>query len=271
MKLSLFLSNLKLNRGTLIAWCGLILLYGVFAAYLYPVVSKSNMAYLGYIASMPEAMRNAIGMGDIDIASLAFTADTYVAIEFLMFWPLILCFYAIFAGVGLSREAERGTLDLLLAQPVNRTRVLISKYAVLLAGILLIAAASWTGIAIGALLANVSLNMGYQALAFLHGLLLVAAICSYTLLASIIFLEPRKALVVTGVVTAVMYIINFIIPLLNPGIKWLAEISFFHHYNPIEIVRTGASDWTALIIFCVTFLVCSAASIMVFRTRDLSA
>jgi hypothetical protein len=48
MKLSLFLSNIKLSRGTLFAWCSLILLYGVFAAYLYPVVSKSNMDYIGY-------------------------------------------------------------------------------------------------------------------------------------------------------------------------------------------------------------------------------
>ena len=271
MKLSLFLSNLKLSRGTLIAWCSLILLYGVFAVYLYPVVSKSNMDYIGYIAALPEAMRTAMGMGDLDIANLAFTADTYVAVEFLMFWPLIICFYAIFAGVGLSREVERGTLDLLLAQPVNRIRVLISKYAVLLVGILLIAAASWAGIAIGSLLADVSLNLGYQALALLHGLLLVAAISSYTLLTSVIFLEPRKALAVSGVITAAMYIVNFIIPLLNPGSEWLAELSFFHHYNPIDIVRSGTADWTALIIFGTTFLVCSAASIIVFRRRDLSA
>lgn len=270
MKLSLFLSNLKLSRGTLIAWCGLIALYGIFAAYLYPTISESNMDYLGYIASLPETMRTAMGMGDIDISSLAFTADTYVAIEFLMFWPLIICFYAIFAGVSLSREAERGTLDLLLAQPVKRTHVLISKYALLLVGILLIAAASWVGIAIGALLADVSLNLGYQALAFLHGLLLVATISSYTLLASVVFLEPRKALAASGVLTAAMYILNFIVPLLSPGLKWLAEISFFHHYNPIEIVRTGTPDRTALIIFGAAFLACSAASILIFRKRDLS-
>jgi putative exporter of polyketide antibiotics len=86
-----------------------------------------------------------MGMGNIDLASMAFTADTYIAIEFLMFWPLIVCFYAIFAGVSISREVERGTLDLLLAQPVSRTRVLISKYAVPLTGIILIALFSWRG------------------------------------------------------------------------------------------------------------------------------
>jgi ABC-2 type transport system permease protein len=214
------------------------------------------MDYIGYIASLPESMRTAMGMGNIDLASMAFTADTYIAIEFLMFWPLIVCFYAIFAGVSISREVERGTLDLLLAQPVSRTRVLISKYAVPLTGIIP--------------LADIELNMWNQFLAILHGLLLVAAIASYTLLASVIFLEPRKALAVAGVITAAMYIINFIVPLLGPGLKWLSNLSFFHHYNAIEIARSGNADTTALIIYGATFIVCSAASVIIFRRRDLS-
>ncbi len=270
MKLSLFLSNLKLSRGTLIAWCGLIALYGVFAAYLYPVVSKSNMDYISYIAALPEAMRVAAGLGNIDVGSLTFNADTFVAVEFLMFWPLIVCFFAIFAGVSISREVERGTLDLLLAQPVSRTRVLLSKYANLLVGVLLITAASWLGIAVGAPLAGVSINLGNQALALLQGLLFVAAIGSYTLLASVIFLEPRKALAASGVITAGMYILNFIVPLLSHRFTWLAEVSFFHHYNAVQVVRSGALDWTSVIIFAAAFVVCSAASIMIFRKRDLS-
>ena len=101
-------------------------------------------------------------------------------------------------------------------------------------------------------------------------LTLVAAIGSYTLLASVIFLEPRKALVVSGVITAGMYILNFIVPLLSPGSNWLAELSFFHHYNAVQIVRSGAPDWTAVIIFAATLIVCSAASVIIFRKRDLS-
>ena len=270
MKLSLFLSNLKLSRGTLIAWGALIALYGVFAAYMYPVISKSSMDYISYIASMPESMRAGFGLGNIDINSLTFTADTFIAVEFLMFWPIIACFYAIFASVGLSREVERGTLDLLLAQPVSRTRILISKYALVLTGILLITAASWLGIAAGVPLAGVDINLGYQALALLEGFLFIAAIASYTVLANIIFLEPRKALAVSGILTAAMYIVNFIVPLLSPSFKWIAELSFFHHYNAVEIVRSGALDWTAVIIFAATFAVCSAASIIIFRKRDLS-
>jgi ABC-2 type transport system permease protein len=270
VKLSLFLSNLKLSRGTLIAWCSLIMLYGIFAVYLYPVISKSSMDYISYIASLPEAMRAVVGLGNIDVSSLAFTADTFVAVEFLMWWPVILCFYAIFAGVSISREVERGTLDLLLAQPVSRTRVLISKYANVLMGTMLITAASWLGIAAGAPLADVSVNLGNQALALLQGLLFVAAIGSYTLLASVIFLEPRKALAAAGVLTAAMYILNFIVPLLSHSFSWLAEVSFFHHYNAVQIVRSGALDWTAVIIFSATFLVCSVASIIIFRKRDLS-
>lgn len=165
----LFLSNIKLGRGGLITWACLILLYGLFAVYLFPVVSKSTMDYIKYISALPEAMRTAVGLGNTDISSLAFTADTYVAIEFLMFWPIIVCFYAIFAGVGIAREAERGTLELLMAQPIGRNRVLMTKYAALLTGVLVISLASWLGVALGIPLVHESINLAYQALALMEG------------------------------------------------------------------------------------------------------
>ena len=67
-----------------------------------------------------------------------------------------------------------------------------------------------------------------------------------------------------------MYILNFVVPLLSPSLKWLANLSLFHHYNAVEIVRMGEPGWTGLIIFAATFVVCSAASIVIFRKRDLS-
>jgi ABC-2 type transport system permease protein len=267
----LFLSNLKMSRGGLIAWGSLIFLYGLFAIYLYPTVSKSTMDYIGYIASMPEALRAAFGLEAADISGLAFNPDTFVAVEFFIFWPVIVCFFTIFNGVSIAREVERGTMDLLLAQPISRMRVLLSRDATILAGVLVIALVSWLGVVAGMNLINTSVNLVNQALVIVEASLFVLAIGSYTVLASVIFLEPRKALMASGALTAIMYIINFIVPVLSPSLNWMRNLSFFYHYNAVEIVSNGALNWTAVTIFLATIVLCTMVSVIIFKRRDLSA
>jgi ABC-2 type transport system permease protein len=270
--LRLFLSNLKMSRGGLIAWSLLILIYGLFAVYMFPTVSSSTMDYIGYIASLPESLRAAMGLGNLDISSLTFTLDTFVAVEFLMFWPLMMVFYAIFAGVNLSREAERGTLDLLLAQPVSRARVLLTRSIVMISGVVVVAVASWLGIVMGLpLIDSTAISLGNQALALMTGALLVLAVGSYTVLFNVIFLEPRKALLASGGLTAVMYIINFIVPVLSPALSWLRNFSFFYHYNAVEIVRTGSIDFTAVIVYSSVLVGCLAAAYFIFNCRNIAA
>jgi ABC-2 type transport system permease protein len=211
-----------------------------------------------------------MGLGNLDIESLSFSLDTFVAVEFLMFWPLMLVFYAIFAGVNLSREAERGTLDLLLAQPVSRTRVLMSRTGALIVGVLVIAAASLAGIVLGLpLIDKATINLQNQSLALLTGALLVLAVGAYTLLFSVVFLSPRKALLAAGGLTAVMYIINFIVPVLSPGLMWLRNVSFFYHYNAVEVARTGQLNWTAIAIYGAVFVVSLLAAVVVFKRRNI--
>ncbi len=242
--MKLFFSNLKMGRGGLIAWSLLLLIYGLFAVYMYPTISASTMDYIGYIASLPEGLRAAMGLGNLDISSMTFSLDTFVAVEFLMFWPTVMAFYAVFGGVNLSREVERGTMDVLLSQPISRSRVLLTKFGVMALGVLIIGAASWLGIAMGLpLIDSTPVNLGGQALAILAGVLMVLAIGAYTLLFSAIFLEPRKALLAAGGLTAAMYILNFIIPVLSPALSWRATCPFLS-YNAVEIVRTGELNWT---------------------------
>ncbi len=268
--MKLFISNLRMGRGGLIAWSLLILIYGLFAVYMYPTVARSTLDYVGYVASMPESMRLAMGLGDMDLSVLKFNLDTFVAVEFLMFWPIIVLFYAIFAGVNLSREAERGTLDLLLAQPVSRTKVLLARYGAMTGGVIAIALASLLGITLGKpLIENASLDFTHQSLALLSGTLLVLAVGSYTTLFSVIFLSPRKALLVSGGLTAGMYIINFIVPVLSPGLNWLRYLSFFYHYNAVEVARTGELNAAAVAIYTGIFAAAMLAALIIFRRRNI--
>jgi ABC-2 type transport system permease protein len=265
----LFLSNLKLGRWGIIAWGILIFLYGILTMYLYPTMTQSSLDILGYINALPDAMKAAFGYEGIDFTNLTFTPEAFATLEFLVIWPLLIGIYGIFSSISLAREAERGTLDLLLAQPVRRFKVLISKFAVFIFAALMIAIASILGLLLGSLIINETVDTTSLMLVLLEALLLVLSFASFTLLCSVIFLEPRKSLLVAGVFVGGSYIVNFMVPILNPSISWLRNISLFYHYQPYEIVNNASVNWTAVSVYAGVSLVCFAAALVIFQRRDL--
>lgn len=268
MSLKLFLSNLKLSRWGLVAWSGILFLYALLTMYLYPTIE--SMDILGYLNALPEAMKAAFGYEGIDFTTLTLTPEAFAAMELLVLWPLLIGIYAIFSGIGIAREAERGTLDLLLAQPVKRYKVMITKFGVFVLGALLIAIASLLGLALGAGLIDETVNINSLALVLFEALLFVLAIGCFTLLCSAIFLEPRKSLLAAGVVMAGSYILNFMVPILDPSISWLRNLSLFYYYQPQEIISSASLNGTAVAVYAVVAVVCSIAALVVFQRRDVT-
>ncbi len=271
MSLRLFLSNLKLGRGGLIAWAVLIFLYGWLMMALYPSISESSSAIMEYMETLPEAFKAAFGYEGVDFGSFFLTPEAFATMEFMILWPLLIGVYGIFSCVNIAREAERGTLDLLLAQPVKRYKILITKFAVFVFAVLLITVTSLLGLLIGTVLINESVDTASLALALFEALLLVLAIASFTTLFSVIFLEPRKSLLVAGVVTGGSYILNFIVPLITPSISWVRNLSIFYHYQPNDVVNTSSLNMTAVIVYTAIIVICFITALIVFQRRDLNS
>ncbi len=268
MSWSLFTSNLKLSRWGITAWAVILFLYGLLTLYIYPSISGSTSAILEYINSLPEVLKAAFGYGDADIVTL--TPDIFVTMEFAVLWPLLIGVYAIFSGISVAREAERGTLDLLIAQPIRRYQVIISKFAVFILGAVVIAVASLLGLMAGAGLINEPVNITSLSLVLAEALLFVLAIGGYTLLLAAVFLEPRKSLLLAGVITAAMYIINFMVPILDPAVEWIKNVSLFNYYQPQQIVTSGSLDGTAVAVYSGVAVVSFIAAVLIFQRRDIS-
>ncbi|MEW2357591.1 ABC transporter permease subunit [Spirillospora sp. NPDC029432] len=126
---SMFTKTLYDNRRVFTAWAvatGLLaMMYGSF----YPQLSADAMA------SVPEAME---GFGLDDASSAAGYLQGAV---FGLLVPLLAMFYGAATGARMiSADEESGYLDLLLAHPLGRTRLLLHRYAALATGALAIAA-----------------------------------------------------------------------------------------------------------------------------------
>lgn len=132
-------------RGTLTLSALLAALSLLFVAF-FPSLREAGLDLDEYIEAMPPAMQATFG-----VASLS-TIEGFLVVEVYQFlWVIFLGLYFGYLGGGLvAADRERRRLDLLLAAPVSRARVVVEKYLTLLAPAILVnavvAAAVYAGV-----------------------------------------------------------------------------------------------------------------------------
>ena len=88
--------------------------------------------------------------------------------------------------------------------------------------------------------------------------------------AEIFGLDTRGgSLALEGVVTAAMYILNFMALSLG-SVRWLEDLSLFHHLNPFEILLSGSVNWTGAGVHIAVGAATLLLTLFIFERRDLS-
>jgi ABC-2 type transport system permease protein len=183
--------------------------------------------------------------------------------------PLILSIWPILAGARLLRgEEERGTMDVLLASPQLRARLLLSKLAALVIALLLIAVLFAFGIVVGearlgghvdlvrALLAGLNLGL----LAFFFGM--VALLFSQ--------LTISRGAAAGG--ASGLLLLALLLDITGRLIKssWLQYLSPFYYYNLNRPLIPSFPDQPAGALLLVGLsLLCAGASLVLFARRDI--
>ena len=176
-----------------------------------------------------------------------------------------------FAASAVAGERQRGTLEVLLARPLERRVV----HATLLAAALLFAALTETavlaGIVAGAILAGVAgdlapLDIG---LCWLNAVALYGALGAISLAASVSFDRQGPALGIALGVTIIGYAIEFL-GTLWPDAAWLRPLSPFRYFQPTQILA-GTFEAGDLAVLVAIFLAAVAWAAWEFPRRDLAA
>ena len=176
-----------------------------------------------------------------------------------------------FAAAAVAGERQRGTLEVLLARPLER-RVL---HRTLLAATLLFAAlteaAVLGGIVAGALLFGVAgdLRAVDIALCWLNGVALFGALGAISLAASVSFDRVGPALGIALAVTLVGYTVEFV-GTLWPDAAWLRPYSLFRYFQPTKILA-GAFEPGDLLVLGAILGAAVAWAAWLFPRRDLAA
>jgi ABC-2 type transport system permease protein len=177
--------TLRARRRSTLWWAlGIAALIWITLA-AYPSV-RDSAGLSDYAEDLPETMRAMFAGGETDIVSGAGYLDSQL---FAFTAPLLLLIFSIAMGAAMiAGEEERGTLDLLLAQPLSRTRLVLERFAALCVLVAVLSAVFLASVASGDAVVGlegvpfgnlVAATVGVALLALLYGALAMAVGCAW--------------------------------------------------------------------------------------------
>lgn len=220
-----------------IGWYGVgLAIYAAFMIWLFPVFQDA----LSVMASEypPEILVFFGASGNL--------ADprVFIQVEYFSFVPVILVIYGVVAGTGLLAGDEgRGTLEQLLAQPISRTAVYLSRTTALFGGIVLIL--SINGIGWFASVPFVDLgDVGVTA--FLGGTLgtvpLVAAFAGTSIFLAAISPTRGSAAGIAAALAVVSYLLSSFAQAIG-AIAWMRWFTPYWYSDSHQVLTLGVVWW----------------------------
>jgi ABC-2 type transport system permease protein len=162
MRAEVFLETVRERRRTLMWWSlGILALAAIHIAF-YPSVRDAT-ALNEYGEDLPEALRALFTGGETDLVSGPGYLNSQI---FALLGPLLLLILAIgFGANAIAGDEERGTLDLLLAQPVKRSELVWQRFLALAVLVTVATVVLFGGLALGAPLVDLEVDLGNLAAA----------------------------------------------------------------------------------------------------------
>jgi ABC-2 type transport system permease protein len=262
---SIFLKTIRDLRWP-VFWAGLGLgVLGLYFMWLYPTFSN-DLDLQALLDSFPPAMMALVGGSLIDLGSPAGFLNMEL---FPLMLPLILGGLAIALGSGATAaEESRGTLDVLLSEPVQRWRVVTEKALAMALGTAAVAAALFVGVQIGCAMAGVSVPAGNLAGGLLSGTLLALAFGSAALALGCWTGNRALSIGVVGALLVVTYFINALAPLVEV-LDRIQGFSPFYYYLDANPLRNGIS-WGHAGILAAAAVGGYLVALVGFERRDLA-
>ncbi|WP_132057738.1 ABC transporter permease subunit [Halorussus amylolyticus] len=232
---------------------------------LFPSITTSGADLDAYMESLPPAMRAAFG------ASGAFSITTiegFLAVElYQFFWLLMLGIYLAYQAGGLiAGDVERDRMDVLLAAPVSRRRVVVEKFLSLVPGVLALNLV--VGAVVYVTVAAIGESIAIADLAMVHLLSIpyLLACGGIGLLLSVAVSDSDIAK--RGGLGAIFGLFLLDTVSQSADIGWLGAMSPTRYYDPTGVLVGGEYDLAGAAILLAMTAALVAVSAWWFRRRD---
>lgn len=214
------------------------------------------------IEALPPAIREAFGFEYLDSLAGLLASEFYS-----IGWILLFGIYVAYAMAGtVAGDEDDDQLDLFLAAPLSRTRLLAGKFLAILVPIVAVNVVVLLSLVGGVALIDETLPLGN--LAALHAISVVYLLCvaAIGLLCSVLLDGVRTARrAAIGVVLVLWLFESF---LAGTDFEWLGAITPIRYFDPPAILVEGVVDPVAIGVLAGVTVVLFAASLRQFRAGD---
>ena len=251
------------RRRALLWWgLGIVALVALTVAF-YPSVRDSS-GLSGYSEDLPEALRALFAGGELDLVSPAGYLNSQV---YALMAPLVLLVFSIGAGAdAVAGEEERGALDLLLAQPVTRARLVAQRFAALVLTVAFLSVVLLAAVAVGAWMVDLGIGAG-GLLAATGGAMLLAILFGALALAAGSARPGRgRAIAVAATLAAAAWILDGLAQAVEALEPW-RPLSPYYHALGKDPLRDGA-PWGSWALLAVATALLAGAAVAGLGRRD---
>lgn len=258
---SLLLKTLRDKRAFIIGWSIGVAFLGFAMTTFYTSFSGGQIDDL--LSSLPPSLEGLVGNVQ-DWKQLPGYIGSQI---FDIRLPILIGILAILLAVSLSvAEEDKGQLRTLVALPISRIQIVISKWLAIVVICAIASIATILGVFVGILGIGESIDLGV-----LVGLGSMTWVMS-TALATVIFAFGMSTgyLGITKAVGTIVVVASFILSTFARSVAWLepyAFLSLFHYFPAAEIAKQGI-DMKDVLVYVVITTVSLAAALFFFRRRD---
>lgn len=259
---SVFTKTIYEKRWLMLFWCiGVVAMALLMMGFYH---SFSGGSFDQTLKNLPKSVQGLVG----NLASLK-TVPGYVSQEvFALRIPMLTLIMGIvlFSDLLAGNEGS-GTLQTLLAQPVSRSRVLLSKFFAGLFVSLVICLSSVIGVLLGLLMIHEHISLWHLVQSAVGVWLLTVLFGTIGFALGAITGKKGLSGSLAGLAAFSTYLLSSFVGSVS-GIAAVEKLSPFHYYNHPSIAEFGLKT-NYLIITISVVVVLLVVSIIVFRKRDI--
>jgi ABC-2 type transport system permease protein len=269
VSLAVLRANLWFHRYAALAWIVGVGAVAFLNAALYRSVGATD--YVDLIKQMPGGVQAFMGLDPNapPTAGSDFSVNLWLNTQFLSFGAVLFAIYAVIHGsAAIAREAEKGTLDLVLSQPIRRSQFVVSRGMVFVVSSAVLALATALTLVAGLAAAAATANIVHLLLTIFQAWLVALAVAGYSFAFSCLFLSTGKAAAAAGLLTTAFYAIDIVARTVE-RVSWLGNLSLFHFYEPQHVLDTGELSWVGIMVCGGVAIGAMAAAAAIFQRRDI--
>ncbi len=257
---ALVLHTTRLRARGVLIWGAALGLYSAALVASFTTFSGSAEQMNQLLEAYPKGMLEAFGITDLA------DVENYMNSQVFLLAPLALAFFPILAAAGtIAGAEERGTIDVLLGNPIPRWQLVVGSFVSIALSLLAILAIVGALTQITAALMDVDLAPKSTAAAVLNMWPLCLLFGAVAMLCSAVFHRRAIAIAVPAFLLFAMYLLNTL-GRVSEDLEDLQPLSAFYYYgSAIEdgIDRTNFAGLTLAALALVLL------AVLAFRRRDI--